>query len=141
MEQLRDRLVEFLQNPETITGYLDDLNYRDRTPLPFAFPHQLGSQIFDFGLETRFVPSTLHPVQIISLEDHQTQVIIGAKQATIKGIPTDVVEKLFRPGGFSLLDLADWCPSLDVETGVIPLLTRLVTQGILFIDRSSSIEE
>ncbi len=140
LEQLRDRLVEFLQNPETIPRYLDDLNYRDRTPLPFAFPHQLGSQIFDFGLETRFIPSALHPVQIISLEDHQTQVIIGAKQATIKGIPTDIVEKLFRPGGFSLLDLADWCPSLDVETGVIPLLTRLVTQGILFVDGSALIK-
>lgn len=140
MEQLRDRLVEFLQNPETITRYLDYLNYSDRTPLPFAFPHQLGSQIFDSGLETRFIPSALHPVQMVPIEDHQTQVIIGAKQATIKGIPSDVVEKLFRPGGFTLLDLADWCPSLDVETGVIPLLTRLVTQGILFIDSASSIE-
>ncbi|MGL4497780.1 MAG: hypothetical protein ACRCU2_01855, partial [Planktothrix sp.] len=82
----------------------------DRTPLPFAFPHQLGSQIFDFGLETRFIPSALHPVQMVAIEKHQTQVIIGAKQATIKGIPTDVVEKLFRPAGFSLLDLNDQGP-------------------------------
>ncbi len=141
LEQLSDRLVELLQNPETITRYLDYLSYRDRPSLPFSFPYQLGSQIFDQGLDTRFRASPLHPVQIVSLGENQTQVIIAAKQATIKGIPTNLIEKIFGFGGFSLLDLADWCPSLDVETEVIPLLTRLVTQGLLLVEASPATEK
>lgn len=134
LETLRDCLIEFLQNPDTLNRYLDYLGYCDRTPLPFTFPYQLGSQIFDRGLETRFISPKLHPVKIVPLGDHNTQVIIAAKQATIKGLPLDLVTQLFRPQGFTLLDLADWYPSLDVETEVIPLLTRLVTQGLLQVE-------
>lgn len=145
LEQLRDRLISWLQTPEAIDGYLDYLAYCDRPQLPFSFPHQLGSQIFAQGLETRFICSQLHPVQIspkiLPTGENQTQIIIAAKQATIKGLPTDLVKKLFRPEGFTLLDLADWSPSLDLETEVIPLLTRLVTQGILLVDDSASISE
>ncbi|MCT7954437.1 JmjC domain-containing protein [Laspinema palackyanum] len=140
LEQLRDRLIELLQNPDTIAGYLDYLSYSDRPTLPFSFPYQLGSQIFDQGLETRFRPSALHPVKIVAIGDNHTQVTIAAKQATIKGIPTHLVQQFFLPEGFTLLDLADWCPFLDVETEVIPLLTRLVTQGILFVEASSNLE-
>lgn len=145
LEQLRDRLISLLQAPDLISRYLDYLGYSDRPPLPFSFPHQLGSKIFDSGLETRFICSQLHPVQILptglATGENQTQIIIADKQATIKGLPTDLVRKLFRPEGFTLLDLAEWSPSLDVETEVIPLLTRLVTQGILLVDSSASISE
>ncbi|WP_261205219.1 cupin domain-containing protein [Laspinema sp. D2d] len=141
LEQLRDRLVELLQHPDAITGYLEYLSYSDRTSLPFSFPYQLGSQIFDSGLDTRFILSPLHPVKIVSLGENQTQVIIADKQATIKGLDTHLVEKLFNSGGFSLLDLADWCPSLDVENEVVPLLTSLVTQGLLLVDTSPTGDE
>jgi len=145
LEQLRDRLISWLQTPEAIDGYLDYLAYCDRPPLPFSFPHQLGSQIFAQGLETRFICSQLHPVQILPKilpnGENQTQIIIAAKQATIKGLPTDLVKNLFRPEGFTLLDLAEWSPFLDLETEVIPLLNCLVTQGILLVDSSASISE
>ncbi|MGL4500623.1 MAG: hypothetical protein ACRC78_06840 [Planktothrix sp.] len=134
LEILRDRLIEFIQNPDTLSRYLDYLGYSNRTPLPFTFPYQLGSQIFNCGLETRFISPRLHPVKIVPMGDRNTQVILASKQATIKGIPLDLVTKLFRPQGFTLLDLADWYPSLDVETEVIPLLTRLVTQGLLQVE-------
>jgi hypothetical protein len=75
----------------------------------------------------------LHPVQIASIDENSTQVIIAAKQATITGISPDLAAKLFRSEGFSLLDLADWSPTLDLEADVIPLLTRLVKQGLLFV--------
>lgn len=143
LEQLRDRLISWLQTPEAISGYLDYLAYCDQPPLPFSFPQQLGSQIFAQGLETRFICSQLHPVQILPqispTGENQTEIIIAAKQVTIKGLPTDLVKKLFRPEGFTLLDLAEWSPSLDLETEVIPMLTRLVTQGILLVDSAVAI--
>jgi hypothetical protein len=100
----------------------------------------LGSRIFENGLETRFIRSHLHPVQIVSTDENETQIIIVAKQAKIKGISTDLAAKIFRSEGFSLLDLADWSPSLDLEADVIPLLTRLVKQGLLFVDSPTSSE-
>lgn len=141
LEKLRDRLISWLQSPESIDRYLDYLDYSDRPPLPFSFPYQLGSNIFDRGLETRFICSNLHPVQILPRGENETKITIASKQANIKGIPADLTAKLFQPEGFSLLDLADLCPSLDVETEVIPVLTRLVTQGILLVEASASIEE
>ncbi|WP_199246037.1 cupin domain-containing protein [[Phormidium] sp. ETS-05] len=139
LEKLRDRLIAWLQTPEAIGDYLDYLGYCDRPPLPFSFPHQLGSKIFDGGLDSRFICSQLHLVQILPIGENQTQIIIGSKQATIKGLPPDLVKNLFRPEGFTLLDLAEWAPHLDVETEVIPLLTRLVTQGILLVEPSEAI--
>ncbi len=136
LEQLRDRLISWIQTPEAIGRYLDYLGYCDQPPLPFSLPYQLGSQIFAQGLETRFICSQLHPVQILTSGNNQTQIIIASKQATIKGLPPDLVKKLFRPEGFTLLDLAEWSPDLELETEVIPLLTRLVTQGILSVESS-----
>ncbi len=138
LEQLRDRLISQLQTSDVIDRYLDTIGRSDRPPLPFSLPAQLGSRIFENGLETRFIRSQLHPVQIVSVDENETQIIIAAKQATIKGISTDLAAKIFRPEGFSLLDLADWSPSLDLEADVIPLLTRLVKQGLLFVDTPAS---
>jgi ribosomal protein L16 Arg81 hydroxylase len=134
LEQWRDQLIAWLQTSEPIDNYLNFLGYSDRPPLPFGLPYQLGSQIFEQGLETRWKCSPLHPVQMTATGPDQTQIIVAAKQATVKGLPTDIVTQLFRPEGFSLLDLADWAPDLDLETVVIPLLTQLVTQGILQVD-------
>jgi ribosomal protein L16 Arg81 hydroxylase len=133
LEQLRDRLISWLQTPDAIDHYLDTIRHSDHSPLPFAIPSQLGSRILEYGLETRFCRSPLHPVQIASIDENSTQVIIAAKQATITGISPDLAAKLFRSEGFSLLDLADWSPTLDLEADVIPLLTRLVKQGLLFV--------
>ncbi|HEY9810143.1 MAG TPA: cupin domain-containing protein [Halomicronema sp.] len=134
IETLRDSLINTLQDPEFIQSYINHLTYSDLPPLPFSFPYQLGSKIFEQGLETRFISSALHPVKITKINETQTQVIVGEKQATLKGISSDLVEKLFRSEGFTLLDLAEWAPLLDIETAVIPLLTNLVTQGILFVE-------
>lgn len=139
LEQLRDRLISWLQTPEAIDRYLGTLDRSDRPPLPFAIPTQLGSRIFEHGLETRFRRSRLHPVQLVAIAENETQIIIAAKQATIKGISSDLAEKIFRPEGFSLLDLADWSPSLDLDQDVIPLLMRLVKQGLLFVDIPASL--
>ncbi|TAF50605.1 MAG: transcription factor jumonji jmjC domain-containing protein [Oscillatoriales cyanobacterium] len=133
LEQLRDRLISWLHTPDAIDHYLDTLSRSDHPRLPFALPTQMGSQMFEHGFETRFVRSKLHPVKITELHTNETQICIAAKQATIKGISTDLVTKIFRPEGFSLLDLADWSPSLDLETEVIPLLNRLVKQGLLLV--------
>lgn len=139
LEKLREQLISWLQTPEALNGYLDYLRYSSLPPLPFSLPQQLGSKIFEQGLETKFICSQLHLVQILPIGEDQTRIIIGSKQATIKGLPPDLVKKLFRTEGFTLLELAEWSPLLDVETQVIPLLTRLVTQGILLVESSDSI--
>ena len=54
LEQLRDRLISWLQTPDAINHYLDTIRHSDHSPLPFAIPSQLGSRILEYGLETRF---------------------------------------------------------------------------------------
>jgi len=138
LETLRDRLISWLQTPAAIDRYLDRLDAHGRSPLPFSLLDRLGCQIFENGLETRFVRPGNHTARIASLGDRQIRVTIASKQATIAGLEVDVVEKLFRSEGFTLLDLADWSPALDLDADVVPLLTRLVKQGLLRVDRRVS---
>jgi len=134
LETLRDRLISWLQTPDCLDRYLNTLGYSDRPPLPFALPTQLGSRVFEYGLETRFIRSSLHPVELVPIDADTTQIILGTKQVRMAGISADLATQLFRSEGFSLLDLADWSPSLNLEADVIPLLTELVKQGLLFVE-------
>lgn len=136
LEKLRDQLISHLKNSNTLERYLKHLNYCDRPHLSFSLPYQLGSKIFDKGLETRFICEQSLNVKIIKVSENYTQIIVGSQQVNLKNISSDLVEKMFRPQGFNLLDLAEWSPLLEIETEVIPLLTHLVSQGILFVESS-----
>uniref|UniRef100_A0A832M247 Transcription factor jumonji jmjC domain-containing protein n=1 Tax=Oscillatoriales cyanobacterium SpSt-402 TaxID=2282168 RepID=A0A832M247_9CYAN len=134
LEILRQQLNEYLQKPDVSQRYCDHLISQIQPISPFSFPAQLGIDIFNNGLETRFVPPKFQRVQIDLFGETHHQITIGSKQITLKGLPDELVAKLFHPAGFSILDLADWAPDLDLDGDVVPLLTRLVTEGVLLVE-------
>ncbi|WP_235526570.1 hypothetical protein [Nostoc piscinale] len=93
----------------------------------------MGTNIFSNLFTTQFIWSPLHRIRIKQIDNAQYQVRVGSKQIDLKGIPEKLVENLFNCDEFSLFDIADWSPDLDLEGDIIPLITRLVTEGILLV--------
>ncbi|RCJ21911.1 transcription factor jumonji jmjC domain-containing protein [Nostoc minutum NIES-26] len=130
---LRQHLIETLHQPDILHKYMDAVTYRHQPPLPVTLPAQMGTDIFPDLFMTRFAWSPLHRIRVKQLGEEHYQVRVGSKQVDLKGVPEIFVENLFKQDEFSLLDIADWVPNLDLEGDIAPLITRLVTEGILQI--------
>lgn len=133
LETLRQHLNDCLQQPQLRQRYCQHLNQQIQPIAPFSFPSQLGANIFAHGMETRFIRPKFQQIQIEPLGTDHYQITIGTKQVTLKGLPDELIPKLFQPSGFNLMEMADWAPELDLEGEVVPLLTRLVTEGVLLV--------
>lgn len=131
LNTLRLLLIETLHQPDILHRYIESLEYQHQPPLPVSLPAQMGNNIFPNLFMTRFIWSPLHRIQIKQIDAEQYQVRVASKQIDLKGIPEKLVENLFNCDEFSLLDIADWSPDLDLEGDILPLITRLVTEGIL----------
>ncbi|NJR48829.1 MAG: transcription factor jumonji jmjC domain-containing protein [Leptolyngbyaceae cyanobacterium CSU_1_3] len=131
LETLRQHLIETLNQPDILSKYIDKLSYHSYPPLPVNLPAQMGNDIFPDLLMTRFAWSPLHRIRVKQLGERHYQVHIGSKQVDLKGIPEILVENLFNQNEFSLFDIADWTPDLDLEADLAPLLKSLVLEGVL----------
>lgn len=128
---LRQQLIEALDQPDILQRYIDTLPYRNQPPLAIALPTQLGTDIFPDLFMTRYAWSPLHRIRVKEIDTEHYQLQVGSKQIDLKGIPKNLADNLFDRDGFSLADIADWAADLDLEGDIAPLLTRLVTEGVL----------
>ncbi|MBD2492849.1 cupin domain-containing protein [Nostoc sp. FACHB-280] len=133
LSALRQHLIETLQQPDIFHRYIESLNYQHQPQLLVSLPAQMGTNIFPNLFTTQFIWSPLHRIRIKQIDDGQYQVRVGSKQIDLKGIPEKLVENLFNCDEFNLFDIADWSPDLDLEGDIIPLITNLVTEGILLV--------
>jgi ribosomal protein L16 Arg81 hydroxylase len=133
---LSNHLSQYLLQPELTQKYIQELAGREQTVAPFSLPFQLGFDIFEHGLESCFSRSVEQPVRIDVLDDEQYQITTDSKQITLKNVPPQLIENIFNRDRFSILEMADWAPDLDLEADVLPLLTQLVTTGVLFVENS-----
>lgn len=131
LETLRQDLLAFLSQPDVFRPYIDKLTYRDLPPSLVTLPTQLGLHIFPQAFLTRFSWSPLHQISMQKISEEHSRVQVGKKQIELQGISGAFIETLFNQAEFSLLDIADWAPDLDFDGAVAPLITRLVTEGIL----------
>jgi ribosomal protein L16 Arg81 hydroxylase len=136
LENLRQDLIALLQQPDTIDRFIDTTKYRHLPAFPIQLPAQMGNEIFLDGLMTQFEWSPLHQLQAQEIDPETYQVQMGTKQITLKGVPTQLAEQIFARSTFTVMEMADWAPDLSFEGDVVPLLTRLVTEGVLQVKTS-----
>jgi ribosomal protein L16 Arg81 hydroxylase len=134
---LKQHLIEILSQPEILHKYIEQLSYRNYAALPVSLPAQLGTDIFPNLMMTRFAWSPLHRIRVKQISEKHYQVRVGAKQIDLKGIPKTLVENLFNRDQFSLFDIADWAPDLDLESDIAPLIKHLVLEGVLQVHADS----
>jgi ribosomal protein L16 Arg81 hydroxylase len=128
---LRERLIETLHEPDILHKYIDKLSYRNYPPMPISLPAQMGTDIFPDLMMTQFAWSPLHRVRVKQLGEKHYQIQVGAKQIDLKGIPETLVENLCNRDEFSLFEIADWAPDLDLGAELTLLLKNLVLEGVL----------
>jgi ribosomal protein L16 Arg81 hydroxylase len=131
---LRQHLIATLQQPDTLHSYVAKLKQRGYPPLPVNLPAQMGADIFPDFLMTRFAWSPLHRIRVKQLGNEHYQIQIGSKQIALKGLPETLVSQLFEHDQFSLFELMDWAPDLDLELDIAPLLKQLVHEEVLQVE-------
>jgi ribosomal protein L16 Arg81 hydroxylase len=131
LEHLRQDLLAVLQQPDVLTRFLDAIQYRNLPPFPVQLPSQMGTEFFPDGFMTRFMWSPLHRLQVNKIDPESYQVQMGTKQITLKGMPDELANQLFARSEFTMLEIADWVPDASFEGDIVPLLTPLVTAGVL----------
>lgn len=119
---------------EEYNSYLDSLGKPiDR----YSLPYQAGFNIFSDGAKTRFKSAKFQRVKILELADGSGfKIVTSGKEISLKGVPRSLIENLFTGEFFTGNDVIDWLPDFDWEIDIVPLLTRLVVEGIIFVDTS-----
>jgi ribosomal protein L16 Arg81 hydroxylase len=114
----------------------DYTNYLNRLGKPqYAFPYQAGINIFHRGMETRFRTPTLQRISTAELLDgNGYQITAVGKVVSLRGVPSGFIQHLVHDGTFTGQDVMNWLPDFDWEIDIAPMLSRLVTEGILFVD-------
>jgi ribosomal protein L16 Arg81 hydroxylase len=139
IQHLSQMLTQFLANPDRSQEYVQYLNTLGKPISAYALPQQMGFQVFPNGIATRFRPHPFQHPHISELSNELGdvigyQIITSGKEVILKGIPRTVVEMLFRQERFTGHDVLEWLPDFDWEIDIVPLLSRLVIDGVLIVD-------
>ena len=128
-------LSEQLTNPtlgERYQSYLDSLGQPVRK---YDFPRQAGFDHFPHGMDTQFQCAKFQPIQVIELpECDGFRILMSGKEVLLRGVTATLVENLFQHQSVTGRDVLDWLPGYNWEIDVMPLLSRLIIEGILFVE-------
>ncbi len=113
-------------------SYLDSLAQPVRK---YDFPRQAGFDQFPDGRDTQFQCTKFQPIQIVALPEQEGfRILASGKEVLLRGVTATLVDHLFQPQPFTGRDVLDWLPGYDWEIDVMPLLSRLITEGILLVE-------
>lgn len=129
-------LTRYLSSSEIGTRYQRHLQTSYKPIGGFDLPHQVGIDIFIKGVDTQFRLSKIGAIDIRELESKNGyQITFGHQEITLKGVPQSFVRSLFSADTFTGNDTIDWLPDYNWEIDIVPLLTRLVKERIISIER------
>ena len=141
LQNLSDRLVELLEEQKLTREFTQEFTLSgDRNP-EIALPTQVGFDLFDKGLDTRFRPPKYQPVRIEFRAKDEYCICTLDRQIDLKGVTPECVENLFCGKSFSIWDVAEWLPNCDLETELLPLLLRLIEAQMLLVEEDAGIHE
>lgn len=138
IDQLLQRLCEQVQQKDGADHrrYFASLE----PPARYCFPQQIGFQIFPQGIETRFRPASHQHFHAEAISDGY-QIMAGSKQITLRGVPQQFIDHLgeqwHQHMAFTGAEVLNWLTGFDWETEVLPLLSKLVQEGVILVDSVS----
>ncbi|MBR8836556.1 MAG: cupin-like domain-containing protein [Stigonema ocellatum SAG 48.90 = DSM 106950] len=135
LDNLTDRLNKYVASSNIYDDYISYLDSLCKPIARYSLPYQAGFSIFARGTETKFRNAKFQRLRISEQADGSGYtIIIAGKEVSLRGIPISVVEKLFTTETFTVNDVLNWLPDFSLEIDIIPLLSRLVVEGIIFVD-------
>jgi ribosomal protein L16 Arg81 hydroxylase len=113
------------------SSYLDSLG---KPVGKYSLPHQAGFNIFPYGVQTKFRIPKFQRVRIHELSDGcGYKIVVAGKEVSLRGVTDKFMDNLFSTEFFTGEDVMDWLPDYDWEIDVVPLLSQLVVDGIIFV--------
>jgi len=113
------------------SSYLDSLG---KPVAKYSLPHQAGFNIFPYGVQTKFKIPKFQRVRIHELSDGGGyKIVVAGKEVSLRGVTAKFMDNLFSTEFFTGEDVMDWLPDYDWEIDVVPLLSKLVVEGIIFV--------
>lgn len=138
VDSLIQNLNQYLAGNNIRDEYISHLDSLGKPAARYSLPYQAGFNIFACGSETKFKSAQFQRVKISELSDGSGyKILVSGKEVSLKGVPRSLVEKLFTEKLFTGKDVMSWLPDYDWEVDIVPLLSRLVVEGIIFVDTSS----
>ena len=138
LESLIKELIEYVTNDNLKSQYLDYLIALEQPYNKFSLPFQMGFNIFKNGIDTKFYRSKLQRIRIWEINPHEYKVNIWNKEVHFKRVNKLFLTNLFDSEQFTGLNVSTWLPELDWETEIVPILTSLVREEIIFVDQNDS---
>ncbi|UNU24573.1 cupin domain-containing protein [Microcoleus vaginatus] len=113
------------------SSYLDSLG---KPVAKYSLPHQAGFNIFPYGVQTKFKIPKFQRERIQELSDGGGyKIVVAGKEVSLRGVTAKFMDNLFSTEFFTGEDVMDWLPDYDWEIDVVPLLSKLVVEGIIFV--------
>jgi ribosomal protein L16 Arg81 hydroxylase len=138
IDTLIQDLKQYLESSNLDEDYISYLDSLDKPIAKYSLPHQAGFNIFPQGVETTFKSTTFQRLKISELSDGSGyRIIVAGKEVSLKGVPRSLLENLFTGELFTGNDVVNWLPGYDWDIDIVPLLSRLVIEGIIFVDCNS----
>ena len=122
-DEIRERFIEYFENIRKPTKR-------------YSLPYQAGLNIFPRGTETKFKNPKYRRVKITEIADGSGyKIIADNKEISLKGVTESLVKNLFSSDFFTGNDVMNWLIDFDWEIDIVPLLSSLVTEGIIFVEK------
>ena len=135
LSNLIDRLNKHFSSSNSYDEYISYLDSLYKPIARYSLPYQAGFSIFACGTETKFRNAKFQRLRISEQADGSGYtIIVAGKEVSLSGIPISVVEKLFSTETFTVNDVLNWLPDFSLEIDILPLLSYLVVEGIIFVD-------
>ncbi len=135
VDSLIQDLNQYLAGSNIGQEYISYLDGLEKPMAKYSLPYQAGFNLFPQGTETKFTSPKFQQVRIVELSgDRGYKIIVSGKEVSLKGVDRSLIENLFTESPFTGRDVINWLPGFDWEIDIVPLLTRLVVEGIIFVD-------
>lgn len=128
-------LNQYINNHNIGEEYNSYLDSCVKPVYKYALPYQAGLNIFYYGIETKFKISQFQRFKISKMSDDSGyKILVSGKEVSIKGVPENLIETLFSREIFTGKDVINLLPDYDWEIDIMPMLSKLVTEGIIFVE-------
>lgn len=135
VEKLTEDLTKYLTCTTIADEYLGYLDSLGKPATRYSLPHQAGFNLFPQGTATEFTSAKFQRVRIAELPDHSGyKIITSGKEITLRGVNITLLENIFNEQVFQGNDVMKWLPDYDWELDIAPLLSRLVLEGVIFVN-------
>ncbi|MBW4634759.1 MAG: cupin domain-containing protein [Iphinoe sp. HA4291-MV1] len=139
VDSLIEKLSKHIAHNNISDDYISYLDSLGKAIARYSLPYQAGFNIFEQGTQTKFKTAKFQRFKITELPDGSGyKIVVAGKEVSLKGVPISLVENLFTGEVFTGDDVINWLPGYDWEIDIVPLLSLLVTEGIIFVHPSVS---